>query len=138
MQKAFVLILVALLVFGCTGGSYGNGNQGASQTPATGNQSSPQPSGQNPGSSTGEKVVEIINFKFVPDRIEVTPGTTVTWVNMDSPMHSATSDTEMFDTGTFGAGQNRSHLFGGAGEFPYHCSVHPSMKGTVVVVDSVK
>jgi plastocyanin len=67
--------------------------------------------------------------------LTVPVGTTVNWVNEDSALHSATSDTPGFDTGVLQTGQNSSFTFTQPGTFPYHCSVHgqQSMSGTIVV-----
>lgn len=67
-----------------------------------------------------------------PDTVSVS--TTVRWMNDDSINHTATSDNPgTFNTGTIGAGQSRSIVFSTAGSFPYHCSIHPSMSGSLVV-----
>ncbi len=60
-------------------------------------------------------------------------GTVVTWVNKDAVPHSATSDTGAFDTGTFQNGDSRNYTFAAAGTYAYHCAIHTSMKGTVIV-----
>jgi plastocyanin len=87
--------------------------------------------------ATGEVEVQIDNFAFVDETIEVSVGTTVTWVNGDSTRHTVTSgasDTAdgRFD-GDFGAGETFSFTFEQAGEFPYFCDIHPTMIGLVIV-----
>jgi len=76
--------------------------------------------------------VSIKNFAFNPAVISITKGTKVTWVNEDSAPHTTTSEGS-FDSGTLSKGQSFSYIFAEAGTFNYKCSIHPSMKGKVVV-----
>jgi plastocyanin len=78
-------------------------------------------------------VVTIENYAFSPAEIAVKAGDKVVWENKDSTNHSVTSDTELFDSGLFGEGQEFEEVFSSAGVFPYHCVPHPQMVGTVVV-----
>src|SRR3989440_1951842 len=71
---------------------------------------------------------------FSPDPIRVTAGSTVTWMNNTAPRHTATSDTGAWTTGSIGPGGTSAAVaFPTAGTFPYHCAIHPSMTGTVIV-----
>jgi plastocyanin len=77
--------------------------------------------------------VAIADFSFSPATITINAGDTVTWTNNGPTPHSATSSSGSFDTGIFPAGQSRSHTFSEAGTYPYICTPHPNMRGTVVV-----
>jgi len=77
--------------------------------------------------------VTIRDFSFGPKAIVVHVGDTVTWANAGPTDHTATADDGAFDTGTLKAGQSGSHTFTSAGTFAYHCTLHPSMGGTVQV-----
>src|ERR1700682_1593255 len=71
---------------------------------------------------------------FSPKPIQVTVGSTVTWINGTAPTHTATSDTGAWDTGNIAAGATSGAIaFATAGTFTYHCAIHPSMTGSVVV-----
>ena len=77
---------------------------------------------------------------FVPETLTVSTGTTVTWTNGDSTLHTVTSgSTESgnsgteFDSSYLAAGKTFQHQFGTAGTFDYYCTLHPWMKGKVVV-----
>jgi plastocyanin len=83
--------------------------------------------------STG---VTIKNFAFSPGASSVHVGDTITWTNRDIAPHTATAKDGSFDTGTINKNKSGSHTFTKAGSFPYICSIHPSMKGTVTVVAS--
>jgi len=77
--------------------------------------------------------VSIINMTFAPATITVTAGTTVTWKNNDNMTHTVTANDDSYDSGNIGAGSSFSKTFSIAGTYPYHCSIHPSMTGKVVV-----
>ncbi len=77
--------------------------------------------------------VTVANFSFQPATITVPVGTTVTWTNTDSAGHTVAADDGSFTSGTLGTGAMFSQTFSTAGTFAYHCSIHASMTGTVVV-----
>lgn len=78
--------------------------------------------------------VVIQNFAFSPNNLTVKTGTTVTWINNDSTTHTITSDNGAFQSsGNLNQGAKYTFTFTKAGTYPYHCSIHPNMKGTVVV-----
>ena len=77
--------------------------------------------------------VTISDFKFEPESISVSVGTTVTWTNDGPTAHTATADDGTFDTGNLVKGASRSYKFEKAGTFKYHCTPHPGMKATVTV-----
>jgi plastocyanin len=81
--------------------------------------------------------VSISGFAFDPSTITVHVGDTVAWTNSDGVAHTATADDASFDTGHIGAGTTSSPItFTTAGTFAYHCAIHSSMHGTVVVSDA--
>ena len=79
--------------------------------------------------------VSIVNLSFSPASVSVSVGDTVTWTNNDAGIpHTVTSDTAgVFDSGTMNTGATFAKTFTTAGTFTYHCNIHPSMTGTVVV-----
>ncbi len=83
-----------------------------------------------PRADTG---VTIQGFAFTGNSITINVGDTVTWTNTDGAVHTATSDTPLFDSGTLTNGNSYSFTFNTAGTFPYHCNIHPFMTGSVVV-----
>jgi plastocyanin len=76
-------------------------------------------------------IVEMHQLKFEPAEIEVTAGSTVTFVNLDLVPHTATGAS--FDTGTLTRDQRKAITFPDTGEFPYFCKFHRHMTGKVVV-----
>jgi plastocyanin len=77
--------------------------------------------------------VSIVNFQFVPDPTNVTTSSVVTWTNNDFFTHRLGADGGSFDTMDVTQGQVATVAFPTAGTFTYHCSIHPSMTGTIVV-----
>jgi plastocyanin len=78
------------------------------------------------------KTVEIKNFAFKPATLRVAKGTSVNFVNASRVSHTATK-ARAFNTGTIRAGKSKQVRFGQKGTFAYHCTIHPFMKGTIVV-----
>jgi plastocyanin len=77
---------------------------------------------------------------FVPETLTVSTGTIVTWINDDSVVHTVTSGkpdsknaAEEFDSSYLDAGKTFQHTFDTAGTFHYYCTLHPYMKGKIVV-----
>lgn len=101
----------------------------AAPTPAT---DPATPSGDG-GGSAGAAAVEIANFAFGPDTIQVAAGTTVTWTNNDTAAHTVTADDNSFDSGNLAPGDTFSFTFATAGTIAYHCNYHPNMTASVVV-----
>ena len=77
--------------------------------------------------------VTISNFTFLPGELKVAPGTTVTWTNTDDTDHTVTADDGAFKSADLGQGATFQHTFTTAGTYSYICSIHHSMKATVVV-----
>jgi plastocyanin len=93
-------------------------------------------SGVNTSGGSGTRAganVSIENFAFVPQEVVVKVGETVTWKNNDSSAHTVTFNDGSFDSGVISSGKSKSHVFTKVGTYPYHCSLHPGMAGSVVV-----
>ena len=82
-----------------------------------------------------QKVVRVTiqNFAFQPAKLVVSPGTRIVWTNKDSDPHTVTSDKGVWSSEALDTGSQFARVFGKAGTFPYHCSIHPFMHGTIVV-----
>jgi plastocyanin len=82
---------------------------------------------------------------FYPQNLFVTPGSTITWLNQDSAIHTATSTNGeelisdyIFDTNFIQTGQSSKPLIMPQqdGLISYYCKLHPFMTGTVTVMSS--
>ena len=77
--------------------------------------------------------VNIDNFSFMPNTLTVPAGTTVTWTNHDDVPHTVVSTKKTFASPALDTDERFSFRFTARGTYPYYCSVHPMMTGTVVV-----
>ncbi|MGH8201133.1 MAG: cupredoxin domain-containing protein [Steroidobacteraceae bacterium] len=79
--------------------------------------------------------VMIHNHAFMPDKLTVHRGTTVTWINRDNDAHTVTSSAgpEKFQSPGLDTGEKFAFIFKKAGTYQYFCSVHPYMRGTIIV-----
>lgn len=78
--------------------------------------------------------VKIKDFAFEPSEVTIPKGTTVIWTNEDSVQHIVVSDSgEELSSGLIDSQGTFTHTFSNAGTYGYHCSIHPSMKGTIIV-----
>ena len=77
--------------------------------------------------------IKIDNFSFAPGTLTVAAGTTVTWTNQDDIPHTAVSTDGVFKSKVMDTDEKFSYTFTKPGTFPYFCSIHPKMTGTIVV-----
>ncbi|MBS0505922.1 MAG: cupredoxin family copper-binding protein [Proteobacteria bacterium] len=78
--------------------------------------------------------VEIRNFAFVPARLTVVAGTRVVWTNRDDEAHLVASTSGAFKASpALDTGDSFAMVFDKPGSYDYFCSIHPMMRGTVVV-----
>jgi plastocyanin len=86
------------------------------------------------GTAAASKVatVGIANFAFHPPTLTIAKGGQVTFSNSSKVTHTATRG-GTFDTGRIKPGKSVTVRFKRKGTFPYHCTIHPSMRGKIVV-----
>jgi plastocyanin len=126
------LIALSLGIAACGGsGDDETAAESVATTTTESSDGSPAPSGE---AQRSEKV-EIVEFTYGPDPVTVQTGGKVIWVNRDTAPHTATADDGSFDTGTIERGKLGSETFKEAGTYPYFCEIHPTMHGTVEVVE---
>jgi plastocyanin len=77
--------------------------------------------------------VKVDNFSFGPATLTVAVGTTVTWTNRDDIPHTVVSTDKVFKSKVLDTDEKFSFTFSKAGTYPYFCSIHPKMTGSVVV-----
>lgn len=77
---------------------------------------------------------------FSPSKVGISEGGTVIWSNDDDTLHTVTSGTPEggnsgteFDSSYISAGKTFEHTFNSKGSFDYYCTLHPFMKGKIVV-----
>lgn len=77
--------------------------------------------------------VTIDALVFKPATVDAKVGDTVLWINKDMFPHTATSQAGKFDSGSLATGKSWKHKLTKKGEFPYVCTFHPTMTGTIRV-----
>jgi len=96
------------------------------------------PAEQSPDIPTEPKTgfVDINNFEFFDSSKIITIGDSVTWINNDRVAHTVTSDSGgELNSRLLQPGDSYTHTFDSVGTFYYHCSIHPSMRGVIIVSD---
>ena len=86
------------------------------------------------GGSTS--AVAISGFSFQPAASTISGGISLTWTNHDGVTHTVTTDTGVtpgFDSGNISPGASYRLLLTLPGTYTYHCAIHTSMKGTLIV-----
>ena len=79
---------------------------------------------------------------YSPRVVQIGTGTPISWENPTATLHSIThdgcKDGEMcaFDSGAIGPNRTFTVAHLPPGNYPYHCSFHPIMRGVVVVLES--
>jgi plastocyanin len=81
----------------------------------------------------GGAAVSIGFAAFGPAAVAVVPGERVSWTNDSVRAHDVVGDDGGFDSARMPAGATFTRRFDAPGTVAYHCSLHPSMTGTVVV-----
>lgn len=84
-------------------------------------------------SQPADFTVKIRNFKFEPENLAIAVGKTVQFINVDEEPHTATSTDGTFNSKALDTDQTWNYTATKAGTYPYLCSVHPFMKGTLTV-----
>jgi plastocyanin len=135
-RRLFVAACAAALAAGLLACS---GTTPSSTTPGAGASTTPSaaPSGGSTTTAPMAVTVTIKDFKFSPENVTVKKGGTVTWTNQDVPRHDAKPSAGGFtQTKLLAQGESSDPMtMTTAGAFDYICSVHPTMKGKVTVVE---
>jgi plastocyanin len=113
--RSFILTAIMMVAFAATGGLAVRGSAQANSAAGT--------------------AVTIDNFSFTPPAITVSAGTTVRWTNHDDIPHTVVSDDNggTFKSKALDTDDVFSVTFSKPGTYTYFCSLHPKMKGQVVV-----
>ncbi len=72
-------------------------------------------------------------YSFYPSQATVRANQVIVWRNWDTVTHHLVFDDGSVDTGTLAPGTLSQPMTIGVGNRSYHCTIHPTMVGTVVV-----
>jgi plastocyanin len=87
----------------------------------------------NDQSPAADSEIKIDNFSFGPQTVTVPIGTALTWINRDDIPHTSVSTEGVFKSKVMDTDEKFTYTFTKAGTYPYYCTIHPKMTGTVVV-----
>lgn len=83
---------------------------------------------------------ELEDKAYQPNPVQIKAGETIIWTNNDLTTHTVTEGnpstnvpTEGFDSGLLSPDQSYKHVFDKAGTIEYHCILHPTMVGKIIV-----
>ena len=99
------------------------------------------------GNDTKDVTIHIIGNSYYPKTVEITPGTTVTWINEDvfsylageySGIHNvvSTEGPTTLNSPMLAHAESWSYTFEDEGEYTYICTPHPYMEGKVNVIQA--
>ncbi|MEX0684976.1 MAG: cupredoxin family copper-binding protein [Balneolales bacterium] len=114
------MIFIVIIVIGCSDNTTGSENDDE----------------DNEDPTTAQ--INISNFTFNPSNLEIEQGTTVTWINQDNEIHTATSGSDreqdgVFNSGNIEPGEEYEYTFNEPGTYDYFCIPHVGMSGIVTV-----
>lgn len=77
--------------------------------------------------------IQIHEFKFVPDNLEVSLGDQIKWTNMDIAPHTATAKDKAWNSGRLKV--DESYVLEVTADMTtnYFCKFHPNMKATLTI-----
>jgi plastocyanin len=77
--------------------------------------------------------ISIDDFAFTPGTIRVQPGATVRWLNHDDSPHTVVAKSLAFRSKALDSDDSYEHQFNEPGVVDYFCSLHPQMRGQVII-----
>lgn len=127
--SAVVVVIIVILVFSLTGNS-DNKKTDTDDLIVQGDVIMP--------TKVSRPGCEVKDICYIPSSFVTQKGKPVTWVNHDSAFHSVTSGlyeapTDLFDSGHLDPFESYSVTFDESGTYDYFCTLHPWMKGQVIV-----
>lgn len=118
---AGAIVALSLVASGCS--DSGSGSPVAPTPPA-------------PTPSNGVVTIDIVRNagaqSFSPDPATLPAGQMVVWRNVDTVVHRVVLNNGALDTGDLARGASSQPMPLNTGNGAYHCSLHPSMVGTIV------
>jgi plastocyanin len=141
MRRSTLIVIIIVAVLAVAGAVVAiNHNNPTYNAPATSstsqNTANNTSTGSNSNSQPSSGTINIKNMMFTPPQITVAKGGSVTWTNNDTTTHTVVDDLSNVGgpaSGDIAPGGTYSFTFSKTGSFQYHCSIHPSMRGTIVV-----
>jgi plastocyanin len=83
--------------------------------------------------SSATATIQIKRTGFVPASVTINHDDSVTWTNTDTIDHQVVANGGSFASPILAPGKSWTHVFRNGGSFRYHDSLHPTLRGTLVV-----
>ena len=96
-------------------------------------QTSRQPAAGTGTPATTSSDITIGDFAFTPANLTVSTGTKVTWTNIGPSNHLVAANDGSFTSSSLAQNATFSFTFNKPGTYAYHCAIHPTMVGTIIV-----
>ena len=126
--------LTAMLAAGLLVGVGACSDDGGDDSGDDNNGTEPSGDGEDDGDDGSSSAGEITISGFAFEGATVAAGTTVTVTNADSTAHTVTSDDEAWEEANVSGGSEGEIIAPtDAGSYDFHCAIHSSMTGTLVV-----
>ncbi|MFL5650277.1 MAG: cupredoxin domain-containing protein [Chloroflexota bacterium] len=124
---------IALVISACSSSGGGGSSAAASAAGAPSAAASAAGAPCAEASGSGSVTVSVKDFSFDPSTVNAKVGDTITFSNTGAAPHNATLDAGGCATPDIQSGKSDGLTFTAAGSYPFHCSIHPQMKGTITV-----
>jgi plastocyanin len=127
--RVIAALSTALMLAACSGGTTPTSVPTAGGPAAT---TAAAPCADSTGATTVS--ASAVDNTWTPADVTAKVGDVITWTNGDTVPHKvALDDGSCQMSANISGGGKASLVFSVAGTFPFHCSVHPSMKGTITI-----
>jgi plastocyanin len=125
---AIVMVAFGLSAWACSSTDYAGTPVSPSPAPTPAPTPSPAPAG-------GVVTIDVVGINgaqsFSPNPATLPAGQMVVWHNIDSIIHRVALNDGSLDTGNIAPGASSQPMAINMGGGPYHCTIHPSMVGTI-------
>lgn len=82
------------------------------------------------------ETVVMTDNEFNPGNLQVPAGAQVTFRNDGDAVHNAKADDDAWETDELGDNDSETITLDDPGEYNYKCTIHPTMRGKITVVES--
>lgn len=126
--------LMTLAIAACSGSSASSAPSIGASAPAEASASAAAAACQET-TDPGDVAVSIKDFQFDPAAISAKVDQAIGFTNTGAAAHAVTLDDGSCTTPNINAGSADGVVFSVAGSYPFHCAIHPQMKGTITVTE---
>ena len=126
--------LLTLAIAACSSGSASSAPSSAASAPPAASASAAGAACQET-TDPGDVGVSIKDFAFEPAAISAKVGQAIAFSNTGAAPHTVTLDDGSCTTPNINVGSADGVVFSAAGTYPFHCAIHPQMKGTFTVTE---